>query len=136
MCNANVHRTYTPSEPVTVMGCAQQWKFCNPINNTCTPWGRKLEAEQNKLNLNSKQLAVLGRMHTATAKPALGPLVAMLGDYAVLAAAGNTGGSAGLPNDQWIRELDHCTSPNLILYKYTNGFRAIDILDGSPTLHC
>lgn len=104
-------RLYSPSEPVTVMGCSQKWQFCNPINNTCSPWSRKMNAERKDLNnYNEYQLAVLDRMAGATALPEIGSLVSILGDNAILASAGTTGGSGGLPDDEWIRELDHCES--------------------------
>ena len=109
--HTDLHSIYSPANPVSILGCAEQWQYCNPINNTCTPWTLKEAAIHQHLDYNERQLGVLNRMAGSTTLPEFGVLIANLGNQAILAStAATTTPGAPLPDNQWLREVDHCSS--------------------------
>jgi hypothetical protein len=68
---ANINYTgglelYLANEPVKVMGCAEQFRICNPEQTACTPYGGSLQLSSIRdLGLNTMQLATAHRVGAA-----------------------------------------------------------------------
>ena len=110
---------YSTSQPVSVVGCASRFQFCNPMlspssSNFCTPL-RDITTvadpkNQKNLGFTPQQNEVLFRIWHAFVNNWFSNVVNDSGNKALLASGTSYGGlGEGLPANQWIRELDHFT---------------------------
>jgi hypothetical protein len=105
--------TYYPSDPVSVMGCLEQWTWCNVANGKCMPFYGSLSdpawnAAVATLDLNPRQNATLLRLSAATGTTSVHNMIHYLGASSLLATQYSNGGESGpLPSNQWILELAH-----------------------------
>ena len=103
---------YTPSEPVTVLGCSQQMQWCTSNahgDHTCTPLqgfapGSYSDFERvaiHLLKLNERQKSIFSRLYEAAWANQMGNIINNLG-YNLLLAQQTViqGFGAGLPDDQ------------------------------------
>lgn len=100
---------------VTTMGCAEQYKICNPNNGKCSDatgvnqmimW---LAYNNAKINLNTIQQAIALRVISgALASGSIGSIVFAMADNALQAKDVLVGGtmSQGLPSNQWQKEME------------------------------
>ena len=123
---------YAPAAPVSVVGCASQYQWCNPNqDNTCTSLvGNEAEAEAvDKIGYNEKQMRIYARLVQALTYSTTADIASWLGNDALLAESkliGSGEGNAPLPNDQWIQELNywfgmHLTNTQLQVVQYATG---------------
>ena len=128
---------YTPREPVSVLGCTESWQWCNPnLNDTdgseglCTDFTWPLgsyELANETLGISAEQKELLYRLSNMFWDYMFYNTVSQVGSLALLANQLIAGGSgAGLPDDQWVREVDHfagimMTSAQLQCVGYVRG---------------
>ncbi|KAJ9628419.1 hypothetical protein H2204_009256 [Knufia peltigerae] len=104
-----INMTYwTPSEPLTVLGCAQQWQWCNGEHH-CTPLAGIVDQDISSLNYSARQQSLFDRIQYTVQGANMNLMTVGLGNDALLASTASGWGMAGssLPNDQWMREVDH-----------------------------
>ncbi|KAL6249271.1 hypothetical protein RBB50_004334 [Rhinocladiella similis] len=104
-----INMTYwTPSEPLTVLGCAQQWQWCNGERH-CTPLAGIVDQDIDSLNYTARQQSLFERLHYTIQGANMNLMTVGLGNDALLASTASGWGMAGssLPSDQWMREVDH-----------------------------
>lgn len=107
---------WQPAEPVAVLACSQQWQWFQPdgsrSNQTETAVGGLDSVDATMLNYNEKQQMIVRRVAKDISNANMNLMTVGLGNDALLAATASGWGMAGtyLPEDQWIRELDHWTS--------------------------
>lgn len=98
---------YQPDNPVTILGCIEQYRLCNPSSNRCTPAGgiHGTDAEGQKLGFNAFQNITAQRMIDAFQAAKSSQVVDSLGDASLLARDKVTESfSNGLPDTQWEAE--------------------------------
>ena len=123
---------FAPAAPVSVVGCASQYQWCNPNqDNTCTNLvGNEAEAEAvDRIGYNEKQMRIYARLVQALTSSSIGIIASSLGNDALLAGSKSLGAgevSVPLPNNQWIQELNywfgmHLTNTQLQVVQYATG---------------
>jgi hypothetical protein len=104
---------YSPSEPLTVMACTQQYQWCQPgEGNLCTAWNGSSAVDISSLSYSDLQVNLTKHVFYGTASAKMHLATIALGNEALLASTASGYGQAGsrLNDNQWIRELDHLTS--------------------------
>ena len=99
---------YSTSTPVSVLGCATQWQWCNPHNGLCTEMSDLYTAynQTRGLHFITEQFEVMNRMYRNFGDNIITNVADYIGNNALLASQYALGGAGtGLPSDQWIREL-------------------------------
>jgi hypothetical protein len=133
---------YGSQSPASVLGCTEQYQFCNPTNGKCTDltgFNPSFEMANETLGVNEEQLWIARLMQFAFGDSLLNDMVNFLGSSALQAslyiANEQRLESAPLNKNQWIQEvqgfqaymmahvqrmtLDYATGPsNPNLYKY------------------
>jgi hypothetical protein len=101
-----------PDKPVSVIGCAEQYRMCNPTTSTCTPWSgfsslRDPIMKLNTPNYTPPQLATASRLLLALSTGTnVYRLVTSLGVSSLWANNLVFGSIApGLPDTQWQTEV-------------------------------
>ena len=106
--------SYRPDNYVSVMGCVDQYSFCNTQNNFCTPamgiyqMAEWIAFNNGQLNLNAIQRALAIRLIKTIKSSGVDSIVATLGENAIAAKDFLSRGtqSAPLPNNQWQIEIE------------------------------
>ena len=123
--------TYRPEWPVSVVGCANQYQFCDSRNRShCTELSGlgPVFAQAKGLFDNTRQKIVLERMRQVAGS--IGDMSRLASALAGSVLAVNNLGAVELspvPDDQWIRELSHMFATLLTVtqirnYRYTGGY--------------
>ena len=121
---------YKADSPASVMGCVEQYQFCNP-DTRCTKYLSIPVREEyfpglEELEFNTKQLATFKFLRRA-ALYGRSYLPAMLLGDAVLRATeqvfqdpiyGPSGISVSVPNDQWVTEVDSLFNTSLAFLQH------------------
>ena len=108
---------YARDSPISTMGCTEQFQWCNPSKDMCTPWlGGDLSQMVESFNssLTPNQNATFNRMAWATTSASFYSIIGGLGQTtgrSLLAfdktAGGRTTLSLKLPNNQWQLEVNY-----------------------------
>jgi len=101
----------TADQWVTVMGCAERYRMCNPTTSSCTPWAgqeglRDSVMHENIPGYGQAQLATASRLILAVTTCRTNTIVTSLGAGSLWAnnlAFGNI--APGLPDNQWQTEV-------------------------------
>jgi hypothetical protein len=121
---------FAPAAPVSVVGCASQFQWCNPNQeNTCTRLAGSTAVDIDRIGYNEKQMRIYARLVQALAASTIGNIASGLGNGALLAGSASLGSdevNVPLPNDQWIQELNywfgmHLTNTQLQVVQYATG---------------
>ncbi|GAM91213.1 hypothetical protein ANO11243_092600 [Dothideomycetidae sp. 11243] len=103
---------YYLAHEVSVIGCVEQYRVCQPNNGICTPFDGAAQllanagSMEDSLDWNLMQIHIIGRLANAAQQMLLYNIISGRGDSA-LQATGSLSEllQAPLPNDQWINEV-------------------------------
>ncbi len=125
---------FSPNHDVSVMGCADDWQFCNPSTNDCTKRGSLIQNTATGIGLNSKQVLTAKRIGIAFAQSATFSSVTGL-NSAALAATDKVfdSVSGGLPDNQWQQETKLWFETSLAkIQQYIVDYPANKLADLTP----
>ena len=138
--NSVQYKTALPANP---LACASQVQWCNPAHadgSRCTELtGAAIGGPEaamasaiNELDLNPRQTAVLKRLYQHQWNTDIYSIADEINFYTLLADEALTGTeSAALPNDQWVREVDHWFGLSLTAIQLQTVNYALG--DGNPS---
>jgi hypothetical protein len=121
---------FAPAAPVSVVGCASQYQWCNPNEaNNCTKLAASKAVDIDGIGYNEKQMRIYARLIQALSYSNIADIASGLGNDALLAGSTSLGSgevNVPLPNDQWIKELNywfgmHLTNTQLQVVQYATG---------------
>jgi hypothetical protein len=132
---------YAPTNDFAVLGCTEQYQFCEPLSSKCTELGG-LYAIQNAvkrgdLALSSRQQATFSIMWEAAWGMALQWTIKLLNSRVLLAQdwvfTAIASGSSALPPKQWQQESFNLHNLSLAMFQHrVNQYASPDTFEVSP----
>lgn len=121
---------YVPDFPISVVGCAMQYQWCDPGTGQCTDLTGRLRAmRQTRVRFKrpKQQITILRMAEITTITSGITSLATSLAGSVLLINKNGIYRSAGPRDDQWIQELSHMFGTLLKVmqirnFRYTGGY--------------